>query len=147
MLKGFYFQFKVRIRCTHSKCLERTETMSNHPGNTKSLEKSRKPGSGRPKGAKNINSAAASKKLEEVGFDPIEMMVTKYRYIEDQLDNHHSGKVKLGGGAYAQLVAVQGNLINNLMAYGYKKVPEKVEQEITTKKPIAIRLTPVSKKE
>ena len=98
-------------------------------------------GAGRPKGSKNINSMASVKKLEELKFDPIEMMVQKYTYIEAQLDKHHSGEKVLGGGAFAQLIATQGTLINNLMMYGYKKIPDKLEQEITEKKPVAITLT------
>ena len=104
----------------------------------KNLQGGRRPGSGRPKGAKNINSMASVKKLEELGFDPIERMVTQYRDIEAVIA---SGEVRIGSGAYAQLIATQGTLINNLMQYGYKKVPEKIEQEVTTKKPMAIKLT------
>ena len=95
-------------------------------------------GAGRPKGSKNIHSHAAVKKLEELGFDPIEMMVNQYQQIEAALAD---GSVRVGSGAYAQLIATQGTLINNLMQYGYKKVPEKIEQEVTTKKPMAIKLT------
>lgn len=97
----------------------------------------RKPGAGRPKGSRNINSMASVKKLEELGFDPIEMMVKKYNDIQTKLDD---GSMKEGSGAYAQMVATQGTLINNLMAYGYKKIPDKLEQEITKKKPISILL-------
>jgi len=111
--------------------------MANHPGN-KNIDKIRKPGSGRPKGSKNINSMAAYKKLEELGFDPIEMMIQKYEAIEVSLND---GSIRVGSGSYAQLIATQGTLINNLMAYGYKKVPEKIEQEVSTKKPMAIKLT------
>jgi len=113
--------------------------MANHPGN-KNIDKVRKPGSGRPKGSKNINSMAAYKKLEELGFDPIEMMVEKYQHIQESLmlleanGKHHSP-------GYASMLTTQGQLINNLMAYGYKKVPEKIEQEVSTKKPMAIKLT------
>ena len=97
------------------------------------------PGPGRPKGSKNINSMASVKKLEELGFDPIEYMVKKYHEIQKQLDNlEQAGKGTTG--AYAQLTATQGQLINNLMAYGYKKIPDKIEQEISEKKPIAIKL-------
>ena len=39
------------------------------------------------------------------------------------------------------MTATQGTLINNLMAYGYKKIPDKIEQEVTEKKPISILLT------
>lgn len=99
----------------------------------------KKPGAGRPKGSKNINSLAAYRKLEELGFDPIEMMVEKYNHIQKSLD-HLESLNKQTSGAYAQMLATQGTLINNLMAYGYKKVPEKVEQIITEKQPIAIKL-------
>ena len=94
-------------------------------------------GAGRPKGSKNIFSKDSVKKLEELKFDPIEKMVAKYDYIETQL---LSGNIRIGSGAYAQLLATQGQLINNLMQYGYKKVPEKIEQEITEKRPVAISL-------
>jgi len=114
--------------------------MANHPGNGKNLSNGRKPGSGRPKGSKNINSMAAYKKLEELGFDPIEMMVEKYKHIQESLllleaNGKHSSP------GYASMLTTQGQLINNLMAYGYKKVPEKIEQEVTNKKPMAIKLT------
>jgi hypothetical protein len=95
-------------------------------------------GAGRPKGSININSMASVRRLEELDFDPIEMMIRQYRGIQKLLDN---GAVKLGSGAHAQMIATQSQLINNLMAYGYKKIPDKIEQEITDRKPIAIRLT------
>jgi hypothetical protein len=101
-------------------------------------------GAGRPKGSKNINSMASVRKLEELGFDPIEMMVNQYREIDVALA---SGEIRVGSGAYAQLIATKGQLINNLMQYGYKKVPEKIEQEITEKKPIAVSLTLPKKKD
>ena len=96
-------------------------------------------GAGRPKGSKNIHSQKAYKKLEELGFDPIEMMISKYHQIQEAIDILESAG-KHTSGSYAQLTATQGTLINNLMAYGYKKVPEKVEQEITEKRPVAIKL-------
>jgi len=110
------------------------------PDNRKDKTGGRKPGSGRPKGAKNINSMASVRKLEQLGFDPIEHMVKKYREIQVQLD-HLETVGKQTSGAYAQLTSTQGQLINNLMAYGYKKIPDKIEQEITEKKPISILLT------
>jgi len=109
-----------------------------NPNPTKRQNGGRREGAGRPKGSKNINSMASVKKLEELGFDPIEKMVDLYVEIETKLNN---GSVREGSGAYAQLVATRGQLINNLMQYGYKKVPEKIEQEITEKKPIAVKLT------
>jgi hypothetical protein len=106
--------------------------------NRKNKVGGKREGAGRPKGSKNINSMASVKKLEELGFDPIEEMTRLYFEINDKLTN---GDVRVGSGAYAQLLATQGQLINNLMQYGYKKVPEKIEQEVTTKKPMAIKLT------
>jgi len=107
------------------------------PDNRKDKSGGNRPGGGRPKGSKNINSMASVKKLQDLNFDPIERMVTQYEEISKVIA---SGDVRIGSGAYAQLVATQGTLINNLMQYGYKKVPEKIEQEITENKPIAIRL-------
>jgi len=116
------------------------------PDNRHNKTGGRKPGSGRPKGAKNINSMASVKKLQELGFDPIEMMVEKYHSIQKQLDYLESiGKHT--SGAYAQMTATQGTLINNLMAYGYKKIPDKIEQEVTEKKPISILLTDTKKED
>jgi len=105
--------------------------------NRKNKNGGKREGAGRPKGSKNINSSNAVKKLEEINFDPIEEMVKQFRDIDTALE---SGDIRIGSGAYAQLIATKGQLINNLMAYGYKKVPEKVEQEITERKPIAIKL-------
>jgi len=102
----------------------------------------RREGAGRPKGSKNINSMASVRKLEELGFDPIEEMTKLYGEINQKLTD---GSVRVGSGAYAQLLSTQGQLINNLMQYGYKKVPEKMEQEITTKTPMTIRLTTKNK--
>jgi len=97
-------------------------------------------GAGRPAGSKNIYSNESVKKLEELGFDPITMMVQKYHEITEALTGTYMNAegvemptVREGSGAYAQLVATQGILINNLMQYGYKKVPEKQEIEQTTK--------------
>jgi hypothetical protein len=108
-----------------------------NPNPTKRQNGGKREGAGRPKGSKNINSAAAVKKLEEINFDPIEEMVKQFRDIDAALA---SGDIRIGSGAYAQLIATKGQLINNLMAYGYKKVPEKIETEITERKPIAIKL-------
>jgi len=116
------------------------------PDNRKDKTGGRKPGSGRPKGAKNINSMASVRKLEQLGFDPIEHMVKKYREIQVQLDYLESVG-KQTSGAYAQLTSTQGQLINNLMAYGYKKIPDKIEQEVTEKRPISILLTDTKEKD
>ena len=94
-------------------------------------------GAGRPKGSRNIYSHESVKKLEEMGFNPIEQMIIKYHEIDEMVS---SGIVRAGTGAHAQLMATQQKIANDLMQYSYKKVPEKIEQEISTKKPIAVKL-------
>lgn len=95
-------------------------------------------GAGRPLGSKNIYSHESVKKLQELSFDPIEKMVQEYDEINEILD---SGEIRIGSGAHAQLIATKSVLINNLMQYGYKKIPEKQEIETSNKKPIAVTLT------
>ena len=93
---------------------------------------------GRPKGSKNIYSHDSVKKLQDLKFDPIEMMVAEYKEISRIIA---AGEVRVGSGAYAQLIATKAQLINNLMQYGYKKIPEKTEIETTSKKPLSVTLT------
>jgi len=93
---------------------------------------------GRPKGSKNIHSHESVKKLQDLKFDPIEMMVTEYKEISKIIS---SGEVRVGSGAHAQLIATKAQLINNLMQYGYKKIPEKTELETSNKKPLTVTLS------
>ena len=94
-------------------------------------------GAGRPLGSKNIFSRDSVKKLEELDFDPIEKLVELYYRIQDDLMN---GNVRAGSGAYAQLLATQNQIMNSLMSYGYRRVPERQEVEIENKKPLAVKL-------
>ena len=94
-------------------------------------------GAGRPKGSRNIYSHDSVKKLEQLGFNPIEMMISKYHEIDEMVT---SGSIRKGSGAHAQLLATQQKIANDLMQYSYKKVPEKIETEVSSKKPIAVKL-------
>ena len=111
-----------------------------NPNPTVKLEGGRKPGAGRPKGSNSIFSNKSVRKLEALGFDPIEMMVNKYHDIQKAL-NHLESINKHTSGAYAQLISTQGQLINNLMQYGYKRIPDKSEISVTEKKPVSVMLT------
>jgi hypothetical protein len=104
----------------------------------------RRRGQGRPKGSRNIYSNESVKKLEQLGFDPISMMVEKYYQVEEMIND---GTIRKGSGAHAQLLATQQKIINDLMQYGYRRVPEKQELSIENKKPIAIKLTSPKKDE
>lgn len=97
-------------------------------------------GAGRPKGSKNIYSKDSVKKLEELGFDPIERTVEMYHNVQKALRELEAAN-KMTSGAYASLQSTAGTLINNLMQYGYKKVPEKQEIEVENKKPLAVKLS------
>ena len=96
-------------------------------------------GAGRPKGSLSIFSNKANKKLEQLGFCPITMMVQKYHDIQKSID-HLESINKHTSGAYAQLISTQGQLINNLMQYGYKKIPQNTEISVTEKKPVSVRV-------
>ena len=100
-------------------------------------------GAGRPKGSKNINSRQSALMLERLDFDPICQMVYEYRQIDKLLSAQVDkvDKIRKGSDAYCKLTATKAVLINNLMAYGYRKIPEKTETEVTNKAPLNIRLT------
>jgi hypothetical protein len=94
-------------------------------------------GSGRTVGAKSIYSHEAVKKLEQMGFDPIEEMIALYNNIKKTMKN---GTVKEGTLAHSNLTTTLQKIINDLMQYGYKKVPEKNEIDLNSRPPLAIKL-------
>jgi hypothetical protein len=99
-------------------------------------------GGGRPKGSKNIHSKESIRKLEALGFDPIEMMVDKYWELEALINRIISGP-KPSMQAVAMLVNTQQKISNDLMSYGYNKVPDRpkdVEEE-EKKQPVRLVLT------
>ena len=95
-------------------------------------------GAGRPFGSKNIYSYDAVKKLEELGFDPIEKMIEQYTKITTELED---GTIRKGSGAYSQMTATLQKITNDLMQYGYKRIPDKQEIEFSKSTPIMIKLT------
>jgi len=111
-----------------------------NPNPTKPTLGGKREGAGRPRGSKSIYSDKAIKKLEELSFDPIEQMISKYHHIEKSLGILEEAN-KHTSGAYAQLLATQGQLINNLMQYGYRRVPEKSEVVVEQRKPVSVVLT------
>ena len=103
-----------------------------------------RPEAGRPKGTKNIFSRDSVKKLEELEFDPIEKMISKYYEVEAILNG---SEFKRGSIFHGNCLSLQQKIVNDLMAYGYKKIPEKQEIENTQKKPISVVLTSAKSKE
>jgi len=105
----------------------------------------KRPGAGRPKGSKNQFSKHSVDRLKELSFDPMEKMVDLYfeteQIIQEMEDPSHSRRYS--AQALATLVINKQKIVNDLMRYAYRYVPEKIEQEVTEKKPFQISLTGV----
>lgn len=99
----------------------------------------RREGAGRPHGSKNIYSSESVRKLEALGFDPIEKTVEMFYEVKQAIALLEA-EGKTTSGAYAQLQTTLGTLINNLMRYGYRQVPEKQEISVEQKQPLAVKL-------
>ena len=103
------------------------------------------PAKGRATGSTNIASRRASKKLEALGFDPIEKMIELYHKLERDVynleyDEMGLPKTKVPALALSQLKASQQKCISELMRYGYARVTEGVEISTQAIKPISIML-------
>jgi len=100
-------------------------------------------GSGRPKGSKNQFSKHSVDRLKELEFDPMGAMVELFhdthQMILEMDDSKHPRRYS--AQAMASLIITKQKLINDLMRYGYRHVPEKIETEITERKPLTINLT------
>ena len=105
----------------------------------------KRPGAGRPKGSKNQFSKHSVDRLKELNFDPMEHMVELYhetsQIIAEMDDQNHPRRYS--APAMASLLINKQKIVNDLMRYGYRYVPEKIEQEVTEKKPFQISLTGV----
>ncbi len=99
-----------------------------------------RPGTGRPKGSKNIKSHDSVGKLAELEFDPIEKLVDSYHDLNRRIKEIEQG-ARPSQMAIAQLVSVRERVVNNLLKYGYRPVPERTEQVVEEVKPINIILT------
>ena len=100
-----------------------------------------RPGQGRPKGTTTIYSKESVKKLQTLGFDPIEKLVDHYYKVQEKINAMESGETRYSAVALANLLNIQTSVMNTLMRYGYRQVPEKSEQVIEDKKPLKIVFT------
>jgi hypothetical protein len=108
---------------------------------------------GRKAGTVARHNKSAVIRLYELGFDPIEKLVELYREISkeiEELDRLKLCPIMLKNGevrryssmTHAQLLTTQQKLINDLMRYGYARVPETVNVKTDIPKGITINLTP-----
>jgi len=85
-------------------------------------------------------------KLNTLSFDPIARLVMLHNRIEEELysmqyDGDGNPKRKFSQVAFCQLIATQQKISNDLLRYGYRRVPEVQEVPLTTIEPIRITLT------
>lgn len=98
---------------------------------------------GRPKGALSINSNESIKKLQELGFNPLEKLVEQYHDICQQILDMDSGKIRYSALAKAQLETLKKGIADTLMKYSYKPIPTTSEQVVENKTPLKITLSGV----
>lgn len=100
-----------------------------------------------------VYSKSAVARLAESGFDPIKKLVQLYEEINKEiadLENLKLRPVMLSNGdtrryssiAHAQLLTTQQKLINDLVRYGYARVPETVNVKPEVPPALVINLTP-----
>ena len=103
----------------------------------------RRPGAGRPKGSKNQFSKHSVERLKELNFDPMTAMVELYhetsQIIREMDDKEHPRRYS--AQAMASLLINKQKIVNDLMRYGYRFVPDKVEEAEKEKTPFQINLT------
>ena len=99
-----------------------------------------KPGSGRPKGSVNIYSREAVKKLEELGFDPIEEMIRQLNDINKYIDELRA-KSNPSHIAITNLTNIRQRCVEALLRYGYSRTTESTEVISPDIKPFNIILT------
>jgi len=99
-------------------------------------------GQGRPLGSKNKYSMQASTaRLTQLRFDPMEKLIEQFEKIEKRIADMDSGKTRYSAMAMQGFINTQATIVNNLMKYGYRPVPERTEIDDVSKGPLIIKLT------
>lgn len=110
---------------------------------------------GRIPGTKLKYTKDSVKKLEKLGFDPIELLVENHKKLTVEIQRQErlqaladSGQVMVNGQktkysamTHATLLAAEQKLLNDLVPYRYAKVPVDVNVNDTSLPPIMISLT------
>lgn len=108
---------------------------------------------GRPVGAVARHSKSAVVRLAQLGFDPLEELVKLYHNVSKEIEEMQVLKTtpfickngdtrRYSSMAHAQLLATQQKLSNDLMRYGYARVPETVNVKQDVPLGMTINLTP-----
>jgi hypothetical protein len=123
-----------------------------------SLDKQPRPVGGHPVGTKIVRAGShdAARRLQQMNFDPLEKLVKQYQKISGDLiwmESLRNDPVTTKSGfvhryskeAHIQLLTLQQKLLNDLMRYGYARVPETIIAEPPELPGITINLTPSTK--
>lgn len=102
-------------------------------------------GPGRPPGSKNLHSKDASRRLAQLGFDPIEEMIKLHAETIKAIAKE-SSKEKPSAMALSQLMNVKQKCINDLMRYGYARTSESTEIKHNNLPPMTVVMTPAGYK-
>ena len=94
-------------------------------------------GAGRPKGSRAIHSKESVKKLEALGFDPMEELWSTYVAVCQDIENTRSISAR------TSLYNTRQKIMSDLMRYGYRQIPREDKQDIAieNKGPMSIVLT------
>lgn len=111
-------------------------------------------GGGRPKGSRRIYSYASVRKMEELGFDPLEKLTELYNQIVDNLNATETDKegqerpvVKIGSLAHATMLGHLKGISDSLAKYSYRAVPERREVDMVGASTTMITLTGITPRE
>lgn len=108
---------------------------------------------GRLPGTTNRFSKSSVEKLKQLGVDPIEMQVEIYNETCKEIKELEELKLcpkllkngdtrRYSAMAHAQLLTIKQKIANDLMRYGYARIPETVNIKPEAPKGITINLTP-----
>jgi hypothetical protein len=95
-----------------------------------------------------IYSYGSVKKMEELGFDPLEKLTELYYEILETMEATYIDKngieqkcVKVGSLAHATMLGHLKGISDSLTKYSYRAVPEKREVDVNAVTPTIINLT------
>lgn len=96
-----------------------------------------RPGAGRPKGSRSIFSKKSVDKLQELGIDPIEELVSTYQQVCEDIEQTRSISAR------TSLYNTRQKIMSELIKYGYRPIPREEKKEVTNidKGPMSIILS------